>query len=161
MEEKKICKFFPNFFQILEFWSAFYSKTVVFKTNFSQKGLIGICSYWLHMWSRPSPSPPRAQIWWPFLSRVTPEKSKVCRCDQYQMWPLAARSVWAWPRPTWTWRVASCFTVTARYAETLDMNRIFVVVHMCWGWGKGDKPHTENIIKASKVRPICVAKSVA
>ena len=44
----------------------FYSKTAVFETNFSQKGLVGICSYSLHMWSRPSPSIPRAQNGWPF-----------------------------------------------------------------------------------------------
>ena len=31
------------------------------------------------MWSRPSPSPPRAQIWCLFSSRVTSEKSTVCR----------------------------------------------------------------------------------
>ena len=68
-KKKTISNFFPNFFQILSFWSAFYSKTAVFETNFSQKGLAGICSYLLHMWSRPSPSPPHAQIWCIFSSR--------------------------------------------------------------------------------------------
>ena len=38
MEEKIFLKKFPNFVQILEFMSVFYGKTVVFETNFSQKG---------------------------------------------------------------------------------------------------------------------------
>ena len=40
--------FFKIFWQILEFWSAFYSKTAVFETNVSYIGLVRSCSYLLH-----------------------------------------------------------------------------------------------------------------
>ena len=93
MKEQIFWKKFPNFFQFLEFWSAFYSKTAVFETNFSQKGLAGICSYSLHMWSRPSLSPPRTQIWCPISSRVTSEKSTVCGR------PTCTQCIVIWLRP--------------------------------------------------------------